>query len=173
MTKYLIWLLFVILPLTLRFLIVYNFKKWTNEISKKHKVEPSLINDIANKYNVEDNKIFQSKKEVLLSSFYTLVFFGITIWFWNNDTQLKKYRTETTATVYQINSNIIKSFALLKYEVKNKTYTTSIQIQQGNGSSLIYYGTKHIKVKIGQKFKIIYSSKNPNINEIVSEYPIE
>jgi len=158
----------------MRIVIVTDFKRWSNKIARKENLSPNLIKEIARKNKIEQNQIFQSRKEKILSSIYFTVFLGITMWFFNENVQLKKYGVESTAKVYQINRNLKNSHALLEYKVDGKSYVTSIKIQIGNDSSdRIYYGKRNIKVKVGQKFKIIYSTKNPEINQIISEYPIE
>ncbi|RQP08741.1 MAG: hypothetical protein EAS48_09445 [Chryseobacterium sp.] len=98
----------------------------------------------------------------------------ITLWFLNDEIQLEKYGTEAIAEVYQINATFYSSHALLEYKVNEKRYTTAIKIQQGNNfSDRVYYGRERIKARVGHKFKILYSRRNPRVSRIISEYPIE
>ncbi|RQP08742.1 MAG: hypothetical protein EAS48_09450 [Chryseobacterium sp.] len=46
---FLIWLLFIILPISIRLVIVYDFKAWVKETSKKYKADAGVITEIARK----------------------------------------------------------------------------------------------------------------------------
>ena len=173
-TKYLLWLNFLILPLLTRFLVVSDFRKWRNNTAKIFNIDNNKIETVAEKHNISARKIFQNEKEKIFFAIFSIVIISLSTFFAWEKIQLKNFGKESVAEVFQINSGTKSSFALLQYSVNAKRYTTPIKLQVGNKlSERIYYGKKHIKAKIGQKFRIRYSEKNPEIVEIVSDYPIE